>query len=96
LDRLWFDQLFLGAGAISDAGEIYSSDEQEARLNRRMLARTSAPVIMADSGKFGQRLTYQVAALPAGARVVSDSGLGAERLRQLQDMGCTTTLVGAA
>ncbi|MEO6301522.1 MAG: DeoR/GlpR family DNA-binding transcription regulator, partial [Paracoccaceae bacterium] len=37
LERLWFDQLFLGVGAISEGGDIFSSDEQEARINRLML-----------------------------------------------------------
>lgn len=92
LDQLWFDQLFLGVGAISPLAEIYSADEQEARLNTRMLTRTNTPIVLTDAGKFGHRLTYRVAALPPDAHIISDNRLGGERLSQLQDLGCIVTL----
>ena len=92
LEKLWFDQLFIGAGAISDEGAIYSADEQEARINRRMLTRSDAPVLMADAEKFGRRLTYQVARLQAGTQVISDARLDAGWRTRLDDFGCRLTL----
>ena len=92
LERLWFDQLFLGAGAVSVAGEISSADEQEARLNARMLARTGAPVILADGAKFGRQLTYHVARIGVGMLVISDAGLGAEWQGRLVEFGCDLVL----
>ncbi len=44
LDGLWFDQLFLGAGAIGDDGVVYSIDAAEASLNARMLGRAASPL----------------------------------------------------
>ncbi len=76
LERLWFDQLFLGVGAIARGGEISSADEQEARLNGRMLRRTAPPIVLADADKFGVRLTYRVARLAAGMQVVTDASAG--------------------
>ena len=95
LDRLWFDLLFLGVGAISTDGEIYSSDEQEAQINRKMLARTDAPVVMADADKFGRRLTFRVAPLEADIRVITESRLAVVAQKLLRDIGCTVTLADA-
>ncbi len=95
LERLWFDQLFLGVGAIADGGEIYSADEQEARLNRHMLTRTDVPVVMADADKFGPRLTYRVATLDAASHVITEPRLSAAWQKQLQEIGCAVTLAGA-
>ena len=77
LERLWFDQLFLGAGAISDVGSVSSADDQEARINALMLARTKAAIILTDADKFGLRLTYDVARLGSGMQVVTDARLPA-------------------
>lgn len=96
LERLWFDQLFLGVGAISATGEISSSDETEARINVLMLARTTAPVIVADAGKFGLRLTYGVTHLGAGMRVLTDARLGEESQGVPAGLGCDVTLAEAA
>jgi DeoR/GlpR family transcriptional regulator of sugar metabolism len=92
LDRLWFDQLFLGAGAVSPNCEIYSADEHEARINAHMLARTNNPVILADADKFGMRLTYRVAAIAPEKRVVTDARLSAEWQQRLRELGCNVTL----
>ena len=95
LDGLWFDQLFLGVGAISLEGEIYSSDEQEARINRRMLTRTDAPILMADADKFGHRLTYRVAPLGPKTQLITESRLDPDWQERLRDMGCTLILAVA-
>jgi DeoR/GlpR family transcriptional regulator of sugar metabolism len=92
LDRLWFDQLFLGAGAISPNCEIYSADEQEARINTHMLARTNNPVVLADADKFGMRLTYRVAAIAPETRLVTETRLGTDWQQRLREFGCKVTL----
>lgn len=73
LNRLWFDQVFLGAGAIGDDAHIYSADDQEARLNATMLSRTHMAIILADADKFDRRLTYRVSALDARCQIVTDA-----------------------
>ena len=92
LERLWFDQVFLGAGAVSEAGEITSADEQEARINRRTLTRSTEVALMADADKFGPRLTYQVAPLPRGLHVITDARLAPDWQARLADLGCRVTL----
>ncbi len=93
LERLWFDQLFLGVGAISGDGVISSADEQEARINSLMLTRTNAPVVLTDADKFDRRLTYDVARLGAGMQVVTDARLSSDWHDRLADLGATLTIV---
>lgn len=74
LESIWFDQLFLGASAISPDGAIYSVDSAEASLNRCMLGRSAHRFLLADSSKFGTMATYKVAPLNM-AKVITDAGL---------------------
>ena len=92
LEHLWFDQLFLGVGAVAEDGDITSADEQEARLNSRMLRRTDHPVILADADKFGPRLTWKVVRIGGGARVISETRLAEGWRARLADWGCALTL----
>jgi DeoR/GlpR family transcriptional regulator of sugar metabolism len=95
LERLWFDQLFLGAGAIAEDGSISGMDEQEARLNTLMLSRVRAPTVLTDADKFGHRLTYGVGRLAPGATVVTDARLPADWHRRLAELGVGLTVVEA-
>ena len=91
LDDLWFDQLFLGAGAIAADG-IYSLDADEARANAKMLTRCSRSVVLADSTKFGQVLTWRVAPLSAALAVITDQDLPEDWAKRLRDLGCDLTI----
>ena len=93
LDRLWFDRLFLGAGAIAEDGCLYSLDEEEARLNEKMLSRAAVKTLLVDSSKFGQRLTYKVARLTADVSIITDDALDATWSKILKDAGCPPRLV---
>jgi DeoR family fructose operon transcriptional repressor len=87
LDKLWFDQLFLGAGAVSDDGSIYSVDLNEASLNAKMLARSAERVLLADASKFGRSATYAVAPISGVNHVISDAALTAEWRQRLLNLG---------
>ena len=89
LETIWFDQLFLGASAISPDGAIYSVDSAEASLNRRMLTRSADRHVMADSSKFGTMATYKVAPL-SDAKLITDTGISAPWRTQLTDMSVET------
>ena len=96
LDGLWFDQLFLGAGALSEDVCIYTLDEMEARLNAKMLERSAAKTLLCDSTKFGTRLTYRVARVGPGISVISDDDLSQDWRARLADAGADLHLVPAA
>ncbi|MDE1994215.1 MAG: DeoR/GlpR transcriptional regulator [Rhizobiaceae bacterium] len=90
LETIWFDQLFLGASAVSPDGAIYSVDSAEASLNRRMLGRSANGYVLADSSKFGTTATYKVAPLNS-AKLITDTGLAPQWRRQLLDLGVAAT-----
>lgn len=92
LERLWFDQLFLGVGAIAPDGNIYSADEQEARINARMLSRTRHCIVLTDVDKFDRRLTYRVAPITAGMRIITEARLSNDWQQRLHELGCAVTL----
>ena len=90
LGEIWFDQLFLGASAISPDGAIYSVDSAEASLNRRMLGRSANRYVLADSSKFGTMATYKVAPL-VDAKLITDTGITPQWRSQLADLGVEAT-----
>jgi DeoR family fructose operon transcriptional repressor len=87
LSGLWFNQLFLGAGAIADDGEMSSVDENEARLNSVMLSRSEHSILLADASKFGQRLTYRVASIDRLKAVITDDAMSPDWVERIQSMG---------
>lgn len=95
LERLHFDQLFMGASAIADDGMICSVDVSEASLNGKMLARSRQKVVMADSSKFGAVATYAVAPINAASVIICDIGLGARWQQTLAQAGVELMLASA-
>ena len=93
LEGLWFDQLFLGVGAIGPDGAIYSVDSAEASLNAKMLPRSAQRFLMADSSKFGTMATYKVAPLGAVSHVITDSRLSTDWRRRLDELGIVSSIV---
>lgn len=91
LETIWFDQLFLGASAISPDAAIYSVDSAEASLNRCMLSRSAHRFLLVDSSKFGTMATYRVAPLGT-AQVITDAGLSAQWRAQLDELGIKATI----
>ncbi|MDZ4093316.1 MAG: hypothetical protein U1D35_00205 [Paracoccaceae bacterium] len=93
LDQLWFDQLFLGTGAIAEDNCLYSLNEDEARLNEKMLSRATSKILLVDSSKFGRRLTYRIARLSAETAIVTDDGITSVWQTRLEKAGCETRIV---
>jgi DeoR family fructose operon transcriptional repressor len=87
LDQLWFDHLFLGCGAISYDACIYSVDPDEARINEKMLTRTTRKHLLVDSSKFGRSQTYRVAEITDDFNVFTDTDLDASWVEKLNDRG---------
>ena len=82
LDKMHFDQLFMGAGAIGEDLSIFTGDLAEANLNARMLARSRQRIALVDATKFARAATYVVGTLSNVTHAISDSSLPS-RWRQL-------------
>jgi DeoR/GlpR family transcriptional regulator of sugar metabolism len=90
LDRMYFDQLFMGAGAVGEDLNIYTGDLAEASLNARMLARSRQRIILADTSKFGRSATYLVAAMANVTHLISDAALPSRWTQQIENAGVVT------
>ena len=87
LDGLWFDRLFLGAGAIGEDNRIYSVDAAEASLNALMQKRSAQTIVLADASKFGRRATFLVSELKAPLQVITDESLAPESIARVSKSG---------
>jgi DeoR/GlpR family transcriptional regulator of sugar metabolism len=85
LQQFWFDQVFLGAYAVSGDGRLYGTDLAECSLNARTLERSDARIVLLDASKFGRRAPFAVASLAAATRLVTDGGLSAEWRRRIAE-----------
>lgn len=94
LEDLWFDQMFIGFSAAHSDASFHTLDVQEASLNRRMLACTAHPILLADASKFGLRAPYKVAPFSADMTVVTDAEITPDWRRRLDEAG--TRLVVAS
>jgi DeoR family fructose operon transcriptional repressor len=72
LDRMHFDQLFMGAGAVGDDLTISTGDLAEASLNTRMLARSRQRIALVDASKFGRNATFVVGTVSNVSHVIAD------------------------
>jgi DeoR family fructose operon transcriptional repressor len=95
LEKVWFDQAFIGCSAIADDGVIHSIDLHEATLNAKTLLRSSKKIFLADSKKFGTRAPYVVCGLTDINRIISDSGLSEPWRKKLEKLSVPVTLADA-
>ena len=96
LQGLWFDQLFLGASAISDDGWITSHDADEARVNASMMARSAQTIVLADHSKFSQRATFAVQRLTGDERLVTNHALPEELAQYSDEVGLSVIMARVA
>jgi DeoR/GlpR family transcriptional regulator of sugar metabolism len=89
LEEFWCDQLFLGTTAVNGEHDLMTLDADEASINRKMLARASERVLLADSSKFGHRGPYRVANLETISSVISDDGLSETWREHIGTLGLT-------
>ena len=92
LDRLWFDQVFMGLSAVGAEGTMFSIDLHEATLNARTLARATKKIVLADASKFGTLATYAVAHLQDMDRIITDAKLSQDWLSRLSNMDVHLTV----
>jgi DeoR family fructose operon transcriptional repressor len=97
LEEFCCDQLFLGTTAVSSDGFMQTLDATEAATNKKMLARATERILLADSSKFNQTGPFKVAPLQRLTQVISDEGLSTTWVRRLGQLkiGLTRARVGA-
>jgi len=94
LDRMHFDQLFIGAGAVGEDLTIFTGDLAEASLNARMLARSRQRIVLADSSKFARTATYVIGAISNVTHVISDASLPGRWRQPIENAGVELIVAG--
>ncbi|MEJ5999335.1 ATP-binding cassette domain-containing protein [Paucibacter soli] len=82
-----FDKLFLDVGGLDLGFGISTHREQEARLNRAMMARAHRTIVLTDSSKFGRIGLHRIGGLAQVHTLVTDAGIAAHDREALLRLG---------
>jgi len=86
LEPLHFDQVILGADAVSDEGSCTVSTPEEAHLTRVMLSRGTKKVLLADHTKAGRQGHVGYSTLDQFDFWITTTGIPEEKLRIYREM----------
>lgn len=95
LKNYHFDMLFLGVDAIDPERGVSTHNEDEARLNRSMCEVTERIIVVTDSSKFNRSSLHKIIDMPRIDMIITDAGVPAESLKELQRAGIEMVLVDA-
>jgi len=93
LQNYHFDMLFLGVDAIDTERGVSTHNEDEARLNRRMCEVAERIIVVTDSSKFNRSSLHKIIDTQRIDMVITDEGVPAESLKELQRSGIEVILV---
>ncbi|MBB1202582.1 DeoR family transcriptional regulator [Enterobacteriaceae bacterium 89] len=93
LQNYHFDMLFLGVDAIDTERGVSTHNEDEARLNRRMCEVAERIIVVTDSTKFNRSSLHKIIDTPRIDMVITDEGIPADSLRELQRLSIDVILV---
>lgn len=93
LQNYHFDMLFLGVDAIDIERGVSTHNEDEARLNRRMCEVADRIIVVTDSTKFNRSSLHKIIDTQRIDMVITDEGIPAESLKELQRTGIEVVLV---
>lgn len=94
LDRLSFDQVFLGADGVSAADGICEAGLDQSRLKELMARRSREVYVLADASKLGRRPFHAWAALPGGWTLVTDEHADPGAVAEFTAAGIRTVRAG--
>jgi DeoR family transcriptional regulator, aga operon transcriptional repressor len=81
------DHLFLGVDGISLEAGPSTPDILEAQLNALMVQAADEVTVVSDSSKFGRRSLSVICPLRSVHRVITDSGINLDTVRELERIG---------
>ncbi|XUA19741.1 DeoR family transcriptional regulator [Citrobacter sp. OP27] len=95
LQNYHFDMLFLGVDAIDTDRGVSTHNEDEARLNRSMCEVAERIIVVTDSTKFNRSSLHKIIDMPRIDMIITDEGVPAESLSELQRAGIEVVRVKA-
>jgi DeoR family transcriptional regulator, aga operon transcriptional repressor len=94
LEQITLDTVILGVDGLDAETGATAHNEDEASINRLMVARASQVVVTADSSKVGRRAFARVCALAEVDVLVTDAGIGPGDAARLADAGVEVVTAG--
>lgn len=95
LENITCGMLFLGVDGIDLDFGITTTNLSEASLNQKFIEVAQSTVVLADSSKFGKRGFGRICNLDQIQHIITDDGVSAEVVQELENRGVKVTLVKA-
>lgn len=93
LDNVSCSKLFLGVDGIDLDFGLTTANLEEAMLNKKMIKTVQKTIVLADSSKFGRKGFGKICGLDQVNEIITDTGISANTVKRLQEMGVTVTIV---
>ncbi len=93
LEKLWFDQLYLGTSAIRLGRGLFTNDLLEASLNQKMLERSDQRILLADASKLQQSAAHFVAPFSKITHFISTASLSKAESLGLQKQAVQVEII---
>ncbi|GAB3918064.1 DeoR/GlpR family DNA-binding transcription regulator [Larkinella terrae] len=94
LENLSCGMLFVGVDGIDFEFGLSISNLTETSLNQKMIDAAQTVVVLADSSKFGKRGIGRIGTLDQIHYLITDAGVSAETVRQLEERGVKVVIAG--
>lgn len=86
-------KLFLGVDGIDLKYGLSTTNSMEAQVNRVMIEAAQKTIVLTDSSKFGRRGFGKICNLDVIDQIITDTGVSAKVVDDLEDMGIKVTVV---
>lgn len=87
MERMHFDQLFLGTNAVDVDSGLTTPNEEEAQVKARMVERAERVVLVADATKLGEKSFVHFADLDHVDLFITDASLTADEREAIESAG---------
>ncbi|MDR1103273.1 MAG: transcriptional regulator, partial [Tannerella sp.] len=93
LESLSCNKLFIGVDGIDPDYGLTTSDLNEARINRQMIASARNIIVLTDSSKFNRRGFCKICDIDCIHHIITDTDAPANVIKNLQERNIKVTLV---
>lgn len=93
LENMSCSKLFMGVDGIDLEYGLTTSNLEEARLNKKMMASTNKVIVLADSSKFGKRSFAKICTISQVDEIITDKDISPQLVKKLEKKGVSVHIV---
>ncbi|TPN87009.1 DeoR/GlpR family DNA-binding transcription regulator [Aquimarina algicola] len=93
LENMSCSKLFMGVDGIDLNYGLTTTNLEEARLNKKMMASANKIVVLVDSSKFGKRSFAKICELTQVDHIITDKDISKKTVRKIEEKGINITIV---